>query len=202
MDEAGRQGLVKFMIMRLTGGGQGCQGTPMETVFQRHNDVTVRSLGFGGPFPGHLDGTFIGLCAGIAEENAGKAGARTQRFSQPGTGSRVIQVGHVLDLTDLFFHGRNPDLICYTKGSNRNSGAHIDIFLSGSIPDKGAFAGNNFHGKALIGMGDICLIKFNGCHGRYALLSVQIIGGIIPSRTGGHHTSGQPRRNVCRHLRP
>ena len=164
MRKAGSKGLIKLMVMLLAGGGQGRQGTAVEAVFQRYNDIAVRAFVFRSPLPGRLDCAFIGLGTGIPEKNAGEAGACAQHFSQPGAGSGVVQIGHMLHLTDLILHGGDPGLIGNAEGSDCNSRTHVDVFLSRSILHKGAFSGNDLHREPFIGMGDIRLIKFDGGH--------------------------------------
>jgi hypothetical protein len=39
----------------------------------------------------------------------------------------------MLNAVNLFFHCGNPGIIRHAKGGDSDSGAHVDIFLSGSI---------------------------------------------------------------------
>ena len=116
--KAGSQRLEEFVEVILSGGGQGGQGPAMEALLQRHNSRAGGSFVFRSPFPGNLDGAFIGFCSGIGEEHLGHAGLITQGLGQVGTGSSVEQVRHMLNAVDLLFNSCDPFVIRYTEGGD------------------------------------------------------------------------------------
>ena len=164
MGEARGEGLEELMVVGLSGGCQSREGTAMEAVFQGHDGAATGAFGFRCPFAGYLDGAFVGLGAGIAKEDPGKAGAQAQLLRQAGAGGGVIQIGHMLHGAELLLRGGDPVIVRYAEGGDGDAGAHVDVFLSVGGADQGAFAGDDFQGEAFVGMGDVFFVKLKCVH--------------------------------------
>ena len=75
-----------------------------------------------------------------------------------GAGLGVVQVGHVLHLSQLLHHRFFPRFVGNSKGGDANAAAHVDVCFSGIIINQGTLAGNHFDGESGIGIGHIGFI--------------------------------------------
>ena len=145
------------MVVLLTGGRQGGDGAAVETVFQGDYGVIVGTLLVKGVFPGGLYDALVGLGAGVGEEDLFHAGLLAEHLGQNGTGLGVVEVGHVLELAQLLYNGFLPFLVGNAEGGDADAAAHVDVLFALLVIDQGAFAADQFHREAGVG---VCNILF------------------------------------------
>ena len=146
------------MVMFLAGSCQCCKGTAVEAVPQGDDRIIFRSFFLRRVFPGHLDGTFVGFPAGIAEENFFHAGFVAEDFRQLHAGFRVIKVGHVLHFAQLVDDSLLPLFVGDAEAGNADAGAHVDIFFSIRVFGDASLAADDFHWEPGIGIGYVLII--------------------------------------------
>ena len=166
MDEAWGKGLEQFVIVGLAGGGQGGDGPTMEAVFQGHNGVVFRPLLVAGILPCGFDGAFVGLCAGVGEEDLFHPGFLAQLLGQQNTGLGVVEIGGVLQHAQLRRHRLLPLLVGDTEGGDADAAAHVDVALAIFIINQGTFSPHQGNGEPGVGarhIGFIQLLQIRHC---------------------------------------
>ena len=146
------------MIMVLPGCGQRCEGPPVKAVLQRHDRIVLRSLLLCGILAGRLDGSFVCLGTRVAEEDLLHPAPLAQHFGKHCAGLGIVQVRHVLQLSQLLCHGGDPGIIRDAEGRHADAAAHVDVFLPRLVPDQRAFSRYRLNRKPGIGIGNIFLI--------------------------------------------
>lgn len=95
--EAGQHGRKGLLVLGVVGGGQAAHGAAVEGIVEGDDlELVTRGLADLGSLPGELDGGFVGLGAGVADEHrvgvvhgTGLAGLLDQQLGQ-GAGPRVV----------------------------------------------------------------------------------------------------------------
>ena len=150
--------LEEFMVMVLPGGGQGGEGTSVETVPHGDDGIVFRPFLLRRVFAGHLDGAFVGFPAGIAEEHFLHAGFLTEYLRQLGAGLRVIQIGHVLYFAQLVDDSLFPDVVRDAEAGNADAGTHVNVFLAVHIHGDAALPADDFNREPGVGIGYVLVI--------------------------------------------
>ena len=76
----------------LTGRGERCDRAAVEAVFERDDGVVFRALVLSRVFARGLDGAFVGLRAGVGEEDLFHAGLFAQQLRQLRVGRGEVEV--------------------------------------------------------------------------------------------------------------
>ena len=165
IDKARGQGQEILVEYLLPGGGQGGQGAAVEAAFQGQDGGVLRPQMLGPVFAGHLDGAFVGLRAGVAEEHLLHPGALTEHGGQFGAGLCVVKVRGVLQSGGLFADCFLPHLVAGAENVYPDAAAQVDVFLAVLIGQHRPVPASQYHREPGIGGGYIGLVQlFNVVH--------------------------------------
>ena len=154
VDEAGDHGAEGFLVFGVRRRGQAAHGPPVEGIVEA-DDLVLRPgrLPHLADLPGELDGGFVGLGAGVADEDLGRVGhgacgARLldhelREGAGPGV---VVQVGSVDQrprlLPDQFRHLG----VAVAQRVDGDARGEVEVFPVLDVPEVAAFASDH-HGR-------------------------------------------------------
>jgi hypothetical protein len=142
INETAGNRLEAFVIFRLRGGGNGSQGTPVETAVKRDNFALFRTFTVICGKPAcEFDRRFVGFGAGVTEKRfRRKRCPGYQLRRQPDRRFVEIDITGMPEFLALGEQCIDQFRILMAQRVDADTGAEIDIFVAVQIPQARAFA--------------------------------------------------------------
>ena len=147
--------LVEHILPRC---GEGGYRPAVEAVFQCNYIVAVRAVLLCGVFSRCLYCTFVGLRAGVREENFFHARAVAEHLRELHARLCVVEVRHVLNFARLLGYRFYPFVVGYAEGVDRYARGQIGVYLPRVVPDHGALAALDGQREPRISSGYVFLV--------------------------------------------
>ena len=127
----------------------------VETALQRDDVVISLALVFLSPFAGGFDGTLVGFRTRIAEKHLLHARAQDKSFRERDAGIGVIEIGSVLQRTELPGDRRRPLLVAVAEDVDAYAGGEVEIAFALRVIDRPALSPHQPQREAGVGGRDV-----------------------------------------------
>ena len=152
--EARQQRLESGLHLARTGGRQRRHGAPVEGPFHHHDDRLLDAAVVAVQ-PRELDGRFVGLAPGIAEEHPVHAGNPGEGVGEAFLLGDAVEVGGVDDARGLGGDGRHHARVPVPKPRDRDAGERVEVAPALGVPDPRALAAGDGHRQAAVGVHEV-----------------------------------------------
>ncbi len=143
--------------------------------------------------PREFDQGFVGLGAAVTEKNAARAGVADETLRELALIGMTEKIADVDERGGLGLHGGDPTRVAMAKGIDRDAGGEIQVAAASIVPDVGAFAANQVHGRTAVVFHHIRIVESGGVGGRNGSGRIHG-GGTNKDRSGG---AGKSARGRC-----
>ena len=156
--EARNQRLEAFVVVRISGGGEGAVAPAVKTVLHGNDLIAIRSFVQVLVAAGGFQRTLVGLAAGVGEEHIRHAGAPGQKLGEFGAGLRVVEIGGVLNFVELLLHRIDPVRIAEPEGVGAVPRLQIDVLLAVLVVGDVVAAPGDSYRKTIVSSGDVLMV--------------------------------------------
>ena len=157
MPEAGNQRLETFLHFLLTGGGDAGEGAPVKGVFRGEN---LKAAFVMAKLAREFVETFVGLGAGIAEEDLAGCKMLDDALGEASLRLVVIEIGDVQEFLRLLGEGGGDFRMRVAEGAHGDAAAEVEVAPAIHIPDVAARATGEREIKARVGGQDVFREQF------------------------------------------
>ena len=148
----------------LPGRSERRDGAAVEAIDEGHDDVAILAVLVDGVLARTFDGTFIGFCAGVREEDLLHAGFFAKQFGKLCIGLRIVQVRDMVQCVELLFHSGHPWFVGNAEDVDTDPAAEVNVFLTVLVGKDRSLAAHKADRVTVVGMCDVFLIFFDGIH--------------------------------------
>ena len=156
--ETRNQRLEAFVVVRISGGGEGAVAPAVKTVFHGDNFIAIRPFMQVLVTASGFQRAFVGLAAGVSEEHVRHAGAPGQKLGEFDAWLRVIEIGGVLNFVELLLHRIDPVRIAETEGVGAVPRLQIDVLLAVLVVGDVVAAPGDSYRKTIVSAGDVLMV--------------------------------------------